>query len=346
MRAMTRITGGGESAQKEPADKAIELSDDRALQKKGYTLGKVLGAGAFGEVRSALYNDGKGREDVLAVKIIFMSRLSKSFVTKFFPRELAMQLTLDHPTIVRTHSIVQRADKVFIFMQFLPNGDVYAYIDKNGPLMEYQANYWSRQLWSGTEYMQRRQIVHRDMKVDNLMLTMNYNIKIIDMGFARRVVNQNGQKILSQTYCGTIHYCAPEVLDGIPYNPKLSDNWSNGVIMYILVNGSMPFSHKEGTTVMVANQLKRNWSHRTKVAPLLSREFKDLLQNILEPDVKKRFHIQDIMQHPWMSRFMFTKLVKQAQKQIRRGGHQERRKKPIDKHQQKEMRKKKPRAPN
>lgn len=85
--------------------------------------------------------------------------------------------------------------------------------------------------------LQYRKSLHIANQVDNLMLTGNFNIKIIDFGFARRVVTTEGKKILSKTFCGTTSYCSPEIMEGIPYNPKLADNWSNGVIMYVFANG-------------------------------------------------------------------------------------------------------------
>jgi serine kinase len=80
---------------------------------------------------------------------------------------------------------------------------------------------------------------------------------------SNRCVTEEGKRCLSQTYCGSVAYGAPEVIRGEPYNPKMSDVWSLGVILYIMLNGSMPFDDTK-VRKLLKDQEKRNWSFRSR----------------------------------------------------------------------------------
>ena len=83
-------------------------------------------------------------------------------------------------------------------------------------------------------------ICHRDLKLENILLDRDYNIKIADFGMAS--IYKEGQKL--ETRCGSPHYLPPEMLDGKPYDPLVSDIWSSGIIFYGMVAGYMPFDEE------------------------------------------------------------------------------------------------------
>ncbi|KAK9708076.1 Protein kinase domain [Popillia japonica] len=118
---------------------------------------------------------------------------------------------------------------------------------------------------SGLQYLHNKNIAHRDLKCENILLSRRFNVKLADFGFARFCVDAEGRRVLSQTYCGSAAYAAPEVVNGTPYNPKLSDVWSLGIILFIMLNASMPFDDSN-LRKLLKDQMTRNWVFRSRLS--------------------------------------------------------------------------------
>lgn len=144
------------------------------------------------------------------------------------------------------------------------------------------------------------EIAHRDMKCENVLLTINFNVKLADFGFARYVTDIRGKQVLSDTYCGSLLYAAPEILRGSPYNPKIADIWSLGVILYIIINKAMPFDDTNLTRLYTL-QTNRRWKFQQKVIDQLSDQVKKLIACLLEPDTAKRWKVNQIVQCSWIA---------------------------------------------
>lgn len=144
------------------------------------------------------------------------------------------------------------------------------------------------------------EIAHRDVKCENVLLTSNYNVKLADFGFARYMIDSRGKRVLSDTYCGSLSYAAPEILRGHPYNPKMSDIWALGVVLYILLNKAMPFD-ESNLKRLYELQIARKWRFRSKVVDNLSEHVKKLASCMLEPDVHRRWRLDQIVQSEWIA---------------------------------------------
>ncbi|XP_034949554.1 testis-specific serine/threonine-protein kinase 1-like [Chelonus insularis] len=277
-------------------------SEQAILQARGYKIMKKLGEGSFAKVFLAEYkpNDDPDSNISLACKIVDTSNAPKDIVRKFFPRELDILVKLNHPHVVQVHSIFQRRTKYFIFMRFAENGDLLQYILKNGPVGESQARVWLRQLALGLQYLHEMEIAHRDIKCENVLLTTNFNVKLADFGFARYVTDIRGKRVMSDTFCGSLLYAAPEILRGTPYNPKIADVWSLGVILYIILNKAMPFDDTN-LTRLYELQTNRRWKFRRKIVDELSENVKKLITNLLEPDTSKRWKTDQVVHSSWIA---------------------------------------------
>ncbi|XP_015113422.1 testis-specific serine/threonine-protein kinase 2-like [Diachasma alloeum] len=277
-------------------------SEELTLRARGYKILRKLGEGSFAKVFLAEYTPSNEPEqsNPLACKIVDTSKAPKDFVKKFLPRELDILAKLNHPHVVHVHSIFQRRCRYFIFMRFAENGDLLDFTLKNGAVDEGQARVWFRQLSLGLQYLHEMEIVHRDIKCENVLLTANNNVKLTDFGFARYIIDSRGKRVLSDTFCGSLMYAAPEILRGAPYNPKAADMWSLGVILYIILNKAMPFD-EPNLKKLYEIQTNRRWKFRKKVADSLSEQVKKLVTNLLEPEVTKRWTADQIIHDSWIA---------------------------------------------
>ncbi|CAG9838539.1 unnamed protein product [Diabrotica balteata] len=276
-------------------------SDELVLFQKGYKLLKKLGEGSYAPVFFTEYTDSKKKEEPrkLACKIIDTKKAPKDFVKKFLPRELEILALISHPHIIHVQSIFLRKQRYYIFMKLAEKGDLLDYLLKNGATSENRARVWFRQIALAVQYLHELGVAHRDLKCENCLISANNNLKIADFGFARFVVNAEGQNMTSSTYCGSLNYAAPELLKGNPYFPKSSDCWSLGVILYAMLNKSMPFEEKNVRN-LINRQTQKKWKFRSKVVDALSEEVKHITKRLLDPDPNSRWKIGQIVDSDWI----------------------------------------------
>ncbi|XP_035207036.1 testis-specific serine/threonine-protein kinase 1-like [Stegodyphus dumicola] len=262
------------------------------LLQYGFRIGRLIGEGSYCKVRSATY---KGRE--IAVKIITRDKLSVDFSSRFLPREIKALSQIKHKNIIHIFKIFNYSRRVYIFMELVERGDLLSYIKTRGKLLEKEARHYFSQMVSALKYLHSIEIAHRDLKCENIMINNRDEIKIIDFGFCRCAVNDKGRRELSQTYCGSTAYAAPEVLQGTPYNPMMYDVWSLGCVLFIMVTGTMPFDDSN-VRKMVSYQLRRHIKYPT--SSNVNQCIKDLISRMLEPDVTRRATMEQISHCSWL----------------------------------------------
>lgn len=147
-------------------------------------------------------------------------------------------------------------------------------------------------------YMQSKQVAHRDLKLENILIDENMNLKIADFGFAcyKNIYNL-------QSYRGTMTYMAPEIKEGKKYDGTQVDIFSLGVILFVLVVGIFPFMESRSSdyfyNLLMTGQTDLYWQKVNGTH--LSADFKDLIEKMLSYDANRRPTIDEIMQHPWMN---------------------------------------------
>jgi len=270
-------------------------SETLALELKGFRLGRKIGQGSYAMVHLADYVEN-GKKITLACKICNRQKTPRNFVEKFFPHEVDILTKIENTHIIQIHSILQRGPKVFIFMRYAENGDLLEFIKENGLIPEKQATIWLYQIAAGLKYLHSLHIAHRDLKCENILLSKHWNVKLTDFGFARYCVDENSDILLSNTYCGSAAYAAPEVVEGTPYNPKLADLWSLGVILFIMVNASMPFDDSDLEKLLL-DQQNRDWTFRNRINDILSPAFKNVVCGLLEPEPQLRMGLDVVLKH-------------------------------------------------
>ncbi|KAJ7993084.1 hypothetical protein DPEC_G00268760 [Dallia pectoralis] len=211
------------------------MHPEKVMRGLGYKFGLTIGEGSYSKVKLA---SSRKHNAEVAIKIVDRKRAPYDFVHKFLPRELAILRRVRHDNIVHVHELIDISHgSIYIVMEAAAT-DLLLKIKEVNSIPGGQAKKMFSQIVSAVKYLHQNNIAHRDMKCENVLLTRDNQVKITDFGFGRFAT---GHPELSCTYCGSAAYAPPEVLLGVPYDPKKSDVWSLGVILYVMVTGCMPY---------------------------------------------------------------------------------------------------------
>ena len=253
------VDDGGRGAGKSRQDHSKSEGSRKHTKFGEYVLGQTLGEGEFGKVKMGWKKDG-GVE--VAIKLIRRETLgsNQNRIAKIY-REIHILRGLDHPNIVRLHEMVETERHIGIILEYASGGELFDYILNHRYLKDNAARRLFAQLISGVGYLHKKGIVHRDLKLENLLLDRNRNIIITDFGFANTFdpndelgdeieynltnrefvkkmnleqANDEGRRRgdLMQTSCGSPCYAAPElVVSDSLYTGRKVDVWSCGVIL-------------------------------------------------------------------------------------------------------------------
>uniref|UniRef100_A0A8I5YSL7 non-specific serine/threonine protein kinase n=1 Tax=Pongo abelii TaxID=9601 RepID=A0A8I5YSL7_PONAB len=223
------------------------------------------------------------------------SRPWPEFIQRFLPRELQIVRTLDHKNIIQVYEMLESADgKICLVMELAEGGDVFDCVLNGGPLPESRAKALFCQMVEAIRYCHGCGVAHRDLKCENALL-QGFNLKLTDFGFAK--VLPKSRRELSQTFCGSTAYAAPEVLQGIPHDSKKGDVWSMGVVLYVMLCASLPFDDTDIPKMLWQQQ--KGVSFPTHLS--ISADCQDLLKRLLEPDMILRPSIEEVSWHPWLA---------------------------------------------
>lgn len=154
-----------------------------------------------------------------------------------------------------------------------------------------------REYFSGLHYMHNESIAHRDLKLENILVTAQNIPKLADFSFSIEFTKNSS---LCTNYCGSVPYFAPELLQRKSYNPFKSDIWAIGVCLFITTNNIFPFKFEDEAAAIIKMQLARDWKLRTKTAKEFSISYKDLIGAMLEPETKLRITADGIALHLWL----------------------------------------------
>jgi serine/threonine protein kinase len=152
-------------------------------------------------------------------------------------REAAIVSLLSHPYICGMKDVVKTSYHWYMLFEYVNGGQMLDYIISHGRLKEKQARKFARQIASALDYCHRNSIVHRDLKIENILISKMGDIKIIDFGLSNLFSPKNQLK----TFCGSLYFAAPELLQAKQYTGPEVDVWSFGIVLYVLVCGKVPF---------------------------------------------------------------------------------------------------------
>mmetsp|Transcript_70695 Transcript_70695/g.133446 ORF Transcript_70695/g.133446 Transcript_70695/m.133446 type:complete len:496 (+) Transcript_70695:57-1544(+) len=272
-----------QSKEKRPSIGRGHVITDRRFEDQFTVRQKVLGDGFNGQVKVATGKDGRTR----ALKSYQKTGMAESELADLH-QEIDVHLSLDHPHVVRVESVFESDDDVHIVMEHLRGGELYTRLMSEGALGEDRAADVARQVTLALAYLHAHRVVHRDLKLENLVFEDSSCkcVKLIDFGLA---THWDGHTPLTKR-CGTTLYSAPEVCES-EYTDQV-DMWALGVLTHELVLLSPPFQEDP--------------SFCSRFHERLSSHAQDFIRLLLNPSPAQRLTATAALAHPWLSSVAMT----------------------------------------
>ena len=259
-----------------------------------YKIGRSIGHGGFGKVNLSLH--------ILSGRIVAIKSINKKkgiYSKKNILYEIKLMKKLrGHKNVVKLFEKFENKNYTFIVMENIIGGNLLQTVKKMTKLTENQSKNIFKQLIETLKYIHSKNIVHRDIKPHNILLTLDNQIKICDFGVGKEITKGT---LVNET-CGTPAYIAPELLYNKPFDPFKSDIWSCGVVLYFMLTGFVPFKG-DNDNELHNNIIKGIYPFIDNI----SLECNDLIKNILEVNPDKRFNLNDILNHAWLKDFDLKK---------------------------------------
>ncbi|KAL1507357.1 hypothetical protein AB1Y20_008203 [Prymnesium parvum] len=277
------------AAKEKPAAERAAEDDVSAVRAKA--AGTNLGKGVFASVR---LTTGAGGEP-LAVKTYDHKTTAKDrAVHEHMQNEERLAGKIQHEHIIAPRAVRRHRGRTELEMEYAPGGNLNDFLKQHkGGLSEAEARRLFAQLVDAVHYLHsKKDIAHRDIKLENVVIDKAQNARLVDFGAARE-----GAQAFRQSMQGTPAYMAPEVAQGHAHRGAAADVWSLGVLLYnLLTNGAFPFWGKN------MDELRRNiLTAQPQIPPHLSPSCRDLLSRLLHKSAASRMSVADVRRHPWVA---------------------------------------------
>lgn len=273
-----------------------ELNGSANLNRVGnYEIIRKIGEGSFSSVYLAIHC--MTRQEVV-LKSADKSQLNLA-------AEIANLRMFNHPHIARMYEYIVLPDDVWLVLEYCGGYELYSHLVAHGHLRLPRVRKLCAQLAGAVAYVHSRNVAHRDLKLENVLLDGNGDVKLGDFGFTRSYL----PRALLETVCGTESYMAPELLMHLKYHPEPADIWSLGVIFYAIIYGQLPFDDDMGP-VATAHRVvegEPSWelpfssgeqSHTDEYGPMIQ-----LLKSMLQKDPRKRPKAVEVLSHQGLGEY-------------------------------------------
>ena len=257
-----------------------------------YILTEVIGKGSFSLVYKANHVE---TNDIFAIKVVSTKNLSLKIIDSL-ENEIKIMLKINHDNIVRLHETIKTKNHICLIMDYC-HEDLNKYIKRNGRLSEKQTKNFITQISCGLYFLNKLNLIHRDLKPHNILISESGNIKIADFGFVKEYDSYN----MLDTLCGSPIYMAPEILQHKKYDGKV-DLWSLGVILYEMVTNELPFkatNHIELLKVIETRKFK------IEKHIVISKDCYSLLESLLVVNPKNRISFENFFKHSFFDNYIF-----------------------------------------
>mmetsp|Transcript_3733 Transcript_3733/g.7898 ORF Transcript_3733/g.7898 Transcript_3733/m.7898 type:complete len:393 (-) Transcript_3733:166-1344(-) len=271
---------------------------------KLYDARQQIGSGSTSKVFLALSRrSGKcSAMKVVEKRMMERDNLEQELLLKQLQKEIEIMRMLDHPNIIQYHNMVETSSKIYCFMELMTGGELFDYLYEMGPMKSKAAAYMMHGVVSAIDYMHSRNVVHRDIKAENLLLVSRNDcfpeVKIIDFGFSTVL-----KMTSTNSFLGTAGYLAPEIRQHRSYS-KSVDIWALGVLIYLTLSCQLPFESETydlpPDRLDVEGRFVLTFSEPAFKGPY-AQPVRDLLLHMLDTDHCTRYNAGDCLRHPWLS---------------------------------------------
>uniref|UniRef100_A0A0N4ZGC7 Aurora kinase n=1 Tax=Parastrongyloides trichosuri TaxID=131310 RepID=A0A0N4ZGC7_PARTI len=251
-----------------------------------FEIAEEIGHGAFGRVYHVRH---KVTKESFAMKVIPTKEIVKGNLEHQLKREIGIQMSASHPNILKLYTVFVYPHLCILITEYCKNGNLYQLLNKTGALEERIGAKFFIEVVKAVDYLHKFDIMHRDIKLENVLLTEDFHVKLGDFGWS--VWNDGKKKIIRQTtLCGTLEYLPPEMLKRCRHYNKKVDNWALGILFYEMLVGSAPFNPSE---------IKTKFSKLVKESEIslpshISERAKTVIRGLLKKEPEKRWNLEDV----------------------------------------------------
>jgi serine/threonine protein kinase len=232
---------------------------------------------------------------VYAGKVVAKSSLKKTKAQQKLVAEIKIHQHLHNPNVVRFYRSFQDKHNVYILLELCSNQSLMELMKKRKRLTEPEVRFYFLQILEAVQYLHRNNVIHRDLKLGNLFLNKDLQVKLGDMGLSTKLENADERK---KTICGTPNYIAPEVISGGTHSFEV-DVWSLGVILFTMLVGKPPFETRDVKATY--KRIKRGQFNFPESVQL-SRDARLLIESLLQLVPEKRPTVPQIRSHSFFTR--------------------------------------------
>lgn len=235
--------------------------------------------------------------EIFAAKIIDKENLVKDSSQKKLMQEIQIHGQLHNENVVRFHHFFEDDNNVYILMDLCKNKSLSQVIRRRKRLHELEVRYFACQIIKGLMYIHTMNVIHRDIKLGNLFIDANMQIKLGDFGLAQQLSNKSQRR---HSVCGTPNYLAPEVIHGQLFDGHSFevDVWAFGIIIFILLFGKPPFEDED---VQVTYRKIREVKYSFPSEPQISEDAKNFIEIILVKSPYQRPSLESLLWHPFLN---------------------------------------------
>lgn len=278
------------------------------LYKKKYTLDdfeklKLVGKGTFGNV-ILVYEKSDPNKTRKALKLIDKQLIRQKDETEHTRNESKVLSITNHPFLIKLHCAFTTSKSLCLVMEFAAGGEIYTHLARCNSFPISRCRFYGAEIVSAFAYLHSKNIVYRDLKLENLLLDKDGHIKLTDFGLCK-ILNSEGT---TNTFCGTPEYLAPEVIDDNIYGMSV-DWWSFGVVLHEMIVGRLPFPQWENHEDLYDAICNDNLSELPpRVPPDAGNLLRQLLRKRPEDRLGFRTDATEVMEHPFFATINFAAL--------------------------------------